>query len=207
MSDHAPVLPFRVVESVCATGPEVPAPAKIFTVTVAESPKARPAVPVMAGRGVKTVAPAAGAPTVTSGASVSTVHSASAGVSSGSPSASMARTRKLCSPSARPVRFCGEEQPLKGTLSRLHSNGGDPGDSVALNAKLASSLSTRPDGAESSVVCGLRAHRASRVFVPHPAREPVSSSYRSRTRSVQVPSASLPSKRESWSRCGRKLPV
>jgi hypothetical protein len=45
------------------------------------------------------------------------------------------------------------------------------------------------------------------LATPHARSVPTSPANRSRTRSVQVPRLLLPSKRASWSCCGRKLPV
>ncbi len=67
------------------------------------------------------VAPSAGATVVTVGAVASTVQAWLAGVGSVFPSTSVARTWKVCSPSAKPVYSAGEVQRLKAASSRAHS--------------------------------------------------------------------------------------
>ena len=54
-----------------------------------------------------------------SGATVSTVQVRTASVASVLPAASVARTRKLCSPCARPLRARGEVQRLPGAVVEL----------------------------------------------------------------------------------------
>ena len=64
-----------------------------------------------------------------------------------------------------------------------------------------------PAGPESILVTVATEHVAGLVSVPQAPSVPVPMSTRSRTRSVQTPCCCLPSKRESWSFCGRKRPV
>jgi len=73
-----------------------------LTVTVALSPAAVPALPSKTGALAFVVLPSAGLTMVTFGSVVSTVQVALAGVESSLPAPSMACTRKVCDPGARP---------------------------------------------------------------------------------------------------------
>ncbi len=87
------------------------------------------------------------------GACVSTVHVRSAGEASTLPTASRARARNEAGPWPRPVRVRGDAQAVHWAApSTWHSKVEPP--SVALRAKVASSLATRPEGPESIVVPG-----------------------------------------------------
>ena len=63
--------PERVTGSVCSGDPEVPVPLQIFTVTVAESPAALPALPASVGVVSFVAEPSAGEVSVTAGGVVS----------------------------------------------------------------------------------------------------------------------------------------
>ena len=102
LSPKAPVTGSRLVVFVCIGDPAASVPAQIVTVTVAESPACVPAVPASSGVVSATVDPGAGWSSVTDGANVSTVQLRLAGLGSGAPEPSRARTSKLCGPSARP---------------------------------------------------------------------------------------------------------
>src|SRR5205807_6819393 len=86
------------------------------------------------------------------GATVSTVQVTDAGVGSVWPSESMARTWKVCEPSARPLYDAGDEQAVNGAASREHSK--VAGDLDAENEKLALVEFVIADCEVSSVVSG-----------------------------------------------------
>ena len=88
-------------------------------------------------------------PSAVSGAIVSTVQSCLAGVGSTLPSASRARTSKLCGPWPRSVYVTPVTQLVKATPSRLHWKRA-PGSLV--NVKVADVLAVGPDGPSSMVV-------------------------------------------------------
>ena len=89
---------------------------------------------------------------VVSGGIVSTVHVERAGVRSTLPAGSVARTPKLCVPSARPSYSAGELQVANGAASSEHSKLA-PGSS-AEKAKAAEALRVSASGPESMLVCG-----------------------------------------------------
>src|SRR5918999_5646446 len=72
-----------------------------------------------------------------------------AGVASGLAAPSTARTAKVCSPAARPLRSSGEEHPAKGSPSSEHSKERSPGRvplSVPVNSTIASVASAMVAG-------------------------------------------------------------
>src|SRR4051812_50216300 len=75
-----------------------------------------------------------------------------AGVGSGWPTASTARTLKVCGPFDRGAVVSGESHPTKPVPSNWHSKV-DPG-SFELNANVGVSSEVLPDGPESIVVTG-----------------------------------------------------
>lgn len=85
------------------------------------------------------------------GGVVSTVKARVAGVWSALPTASTARTAKLCGPSPRLALVCGELHGLQPSPSSRHSNEAAPGP---LKAKLGVVSLTRPLGPESIDVSG-----------------------------------------------------
>ena len=87
-----------------------------------------------------------------SGAIVSTVHVRDAGDASALPTPSTARTRNLCSPSARAESVCGLEQLANGPPSKAHSKPAPV--SGEEKKKLAVLEATVPDGPESIAVSG-----------------------------------------------------
>ncbi len=98
------------------------------------------------------VGPLGPEPIVVSGATVSTVQVRAASVASMLPAASVARTRKVWSPCARPVSARGEVQVCQAPESSLHSNVA-PVSSEA-KPKLAEVEAVGPLGPESIVVSG-----------------------------------------------------
>lgn len=95
--------PETVAVSVCTGKPEVLEPDNTLTVIVAESPGAVPAAPENAGLWLFVVLPLTGLLNVIAGATVATVHDASAGVGSSLPEGLIARTSKACGPSTSAV--------------------------------------------------------------------------------------------------------
>ena len=93
-------------------------------------------------------------PSVVSGATVSgtTRQVRSAGVWSTLPAGSVARTRSLCSPTARPLSCLGDVQAVNASLSSAHSNVENSWlDEKAIDALV---LSVSGSGPESIVVSG-----------------------------------------------------
>ena len=88
-----------------------------------------------------------------SGATVSTVQVRVASVASALPAASVARTRKVWAPWARPVSVRGEVQASQAPSSSLHSKVAS-GVGRAENASVAVVDATVPVGPESIVVSG-----------------------------------------------------
>src|SRR5688500_2939841 len=76
---------------------------------------------------------------VTEVAAVAIVHAYEAGVGSGLPTPSIARTSKVCAPGARPLYDCGEVHAEKAPASRRHSKVAtpDPEPSVPTKPKVA----------------------------------------------------------------------
>ena len=81
-----------------------------------------------------------------------TVHDAVAGVASMLPARSMARTSKLCAPTASPLYEAGEEHVAQLPPSRRHWK--VDAASVAVNAMLALVDVVEPEGADVSAVSG-----------------------------------------------------
>ena len=102
--------------------------------------------------GVSSLVGPAGPPSIAvSGACVSTVHVRLAGDPSVFPAASVARTWKVCSPSASALRTCGLVHEANVPSSSLHSN---VAVSFAEKAKVASVARVDTLGPESIVVSG-----------------------------------------------------
>ena len=83
---------------------------------------------------------------------VSIVHVRLAGVGSVLPATSVARTSKVCEPSARFVYVTGDAQLVKVPPSRLHAKVEPP--SLAVTVKVAVSRSVVHDGPDAIVVSG-----------------------------------------------------
>ena len=81
---------------------------------------------------------------VVSGAAVSTVNVREAGVESGLPSASVARTEKVCSPSVSEAVVTGDSHGAKVPVSSLHSNVAPA--SLATNSKVGVASVVAPAG-------------------------------------------------------------
>ena len=81
-----------------------------------------------------------------------TVHDAVAGVASMLPARSIARTSKLCAPTARPLYDAGEEHVAQAPPSMRHWN--VDAASVAVNVMLALVDVVEPEGADVSEVSG-----------------------------------------------------
>ena len=88
---------------------------------------------------------------VVCGATVSTVNERTAGLGSVLPAASVARTSKVCGPSASGDVVCGEAQAAKGAAPRRHSSVA-PGSLE--NEKVGIGSLVGPSGPESIVVSG-----------------------------------------------------
>ena len=101
---------------------------------------------------VESVVPDGPAVIVVSGGVLSTVHECSAGLGSGLPDPSIARTRNVWAPLPSPEYAVGEEQAANDAPSTLHSN---VAGSLAMNSKCAHVSRVVPDGwAEVIVVSG-----------------------------------------------------
>src|SRR5204863_388733 len=138
--------------STCSGVPLALEPAYTLTVTVVESPLSVPATPLNEGVWVERLAPLAGEVNDTSGAVVSIVQVALAGVGSTVPSVFVARTRKLCWPSARPLTTAGLVQAVNVAASSEHANVACGSSDV--NAKLALAEQLGSAGPDVIVVSG-----------------------------------------------------
>src|SRR6266508_1945437 len=100
LADHEPS-DARTVLRVCTSWSGAPETGrKILTTTIVELPAATPARPLKLGVGSFVELPSPGSTSVTGGSAEFTIHVSVAGAGSTLPAASIARTARVCEPSA-----------------------------------------------------------------------------------------------------------